>query len=645
MKSLEFFKPTLALNVGLYRSFRPAVAGKPPGERNVCMYDSIQLSKRASFRATSRVTWPNDNKAVGNCFQALIAVLRPASLILARRIAFPLVLLGGGLGLIQPCAGQSGWTATGSLGTRRYVHTATLLPNGKVLVTAGYSSSGDLASAELYDPATGTWTATGSLGTARGLHTATLLLNGKVLVAGGVGNSGDLASAELYDPASGTWTATGSLNTARDSHTATLLPDGNVLVAGGLNSPGDLVSAELYDPASGTWTATGSLGTARRDHTATLLRDGKVLVAGGLDSSNFPTRSAELYNPASGTWTGTGSLNTARAYGGTATLLPSGKVLVAGGSIVSEILAGAELYDPLSGSWGATRSLGTGRYEHTATLLPDGKVLVAGGFGTSIPRPLASAELYVPVSGTWSATGSLRTARQFHTATLLPNGNVLVAGGIGSSSDLASAELYVPPPPPITGPPVAITNPATLIASFSAKLNGSVNPHGLTTSVYFQYGTTNSYGLTTAPHSHIGNTSLNLSANISGLTASTTYHFRIVTSNSAGTRYGSDTTFTTLPPTGFPIVTTRPATNVSGSSATLTGLLDPHGLTTTVYFQYGTTTSYGRTTAVQSHTGNTFRNIAANAGGLASNTTYHFRIVATNTVGTRYGSDRTFTTQ
>ena len=216
--------------------------------------------------------------------------------------------------------------------------------------------------------------------------------------------------------------------------------------------------------------------------------------------------------------------------------------------------------------------------------------------------------------------------------------------GTGANQNF-TLQIPVPPPPPVTGPPVAITNPASLIASFSAKLNGSVNPHGLTTSVYFQYGTTNSYGLTTAPQSHTGNTSLNVSANISGLTASTTYHFRIVTTNSAGTRYGSDTTLTTLPLTGFPIVTTKPATDVANLAATLNGLLDPHGLTTSVYFQYRTTTNYGRTTAVQSHTGNTFRNIAANIGGLAGNTTYHFRIVATNSVGTRYGNDRTFTTQ
>jgi plastocyanin len=196
-----------------------------------------------------------------------------------------------------------------------------------------------------------------------------------------------------------------------------------------------------------------------------------------------------------------------------------------------------------------------------------------------------------------------------------------------------------------TGPPIVTTDPAALIASFSARLKGSLNPHGLITTFHFQYGTTTSYGLTTAPQTQTGDAARPVSANINSLTAHTTYHFRIVASNTAGTTFGSDSTFTTLPPTGFPIVTTEPATDVATFAATLNGLLDPHGLTTSVRFQYGTNTNYGRHTAVQSQTGNTFRNIAANIGGLARNTTYHFRIVATNSVGTRYGSDRTFTTQ
>jgi len=195
-----------------------------------------------------------------------------------------------------------------------------------------------------------------------------------------------------------------------------------------------------------------------------------------------------------------------------------------------------------------------------------------------------------------------------------------------------------------TGPPGVATSTATNVASFSATLNGSVYPHGLTTMVYFQYGTTTSYGLTTAMQSHTGNTYLNIGANISSLTANTVYHFRIVASNSAGTRYGSDRTFTTLSPMGPPVVFTNPATNVTSSSATLNGSLDPHGLTTSVYFQYGTTTGYGHTTPMQNQTGNTFRNISAHISSLGTHTTYHFRMVATNSAGTRYGGDRAFTT-
>ena len=181
------------------------------------------------------------------------------------------------------------------------------------------------------------------------------------------------------------------------------------------------------------------------------------------------------------------------------------------------------------------------------------------------------------------------------------------------------------------------------MASFSATLNGSVNPHGSTTTVYFQYGTTISYGHTTTSQSYNGNTTQGVSANISGLSATTTYHFRIVAHNNGGTSYGSDRTFTTLS-AGPPVVTTNGATNVARFSATLNGSVNPHGLTTSVYFQYGTTTSYGHTTSTQTLTGNTSRNVTANISGLSVTTTYHFRIIATNSAGTRYGSDSTFRT-
>ena len=150
-------------------------------------------------------------------------------------------------------AAQGGWTATGSMAVIRRAPTATLLPDGKVLVVGGSAeliigSNGEtrgtesLASAELYDPASHTWSTTGSMHQARVYHTATLLPNGKVLVAGGLliipgqPDAAILANSELYDPATGTWSMTGRMNHARKDFTATLLPNGYVLAVGGDSS-------------------------------------------------------------------------------------------------------------------------------------------------------------------------------------------------------------------------------------------------------------------------------------------------------------------------------------------------------------------------------------------------------------------------
>ena len=192
---------------------------------------------------------------------------------------------------------------------------------------------------------------------------------------------------------------------------------------------------------------------------------------------------------------------------------------------------------------------------------------------------------------------------------------------------------------------VVTTNASTNMTSSSAKLNGTVDPNGLTTTVHFEYGTTTGYGSTTANSTHTGNTTQSVSANITGLSPNTTYHFRLVGTNNGGTRYGHDRTFRTFSPIGPPVVATSAATNVASFSARLNGSVYPHALPTTVYFQYGRTASYGFTTAPRTKTGNNYQNVFANISGLSAHTTYHFRIVASNADGTRYGTDRILTTQ
>ncbi len=194
------------------------------------------------------------------------------------------------------------FTQTGSMAVARFRHTATLLQGGRVLIVGGVPADSSIptSTAELYDPTTGIFTATGGMTTAREEHTATLLDDGKVLITGGqspvTGSSGLqlTATAEVYDPSTGSFAPTGSMTEARNSHTATLLMDGTVLIAGGGNNSS---TAELYNPSTGSFTRTGSMEFGRSGHTATAQSQPSgvyvVLVVGG--GSFNPIATAEIY--------------------------------------------------------------------------------------------------------------------------------------------------------------------------------------------------------------------------------------------------------------------------------------------------------------------------------------------------------------
>ncbi|HLM73926.1 MAG TPA: kelch repeat-containing protein [Polyangiaceae bacterium] len=339
------------------------------------------------------------------------AMLMPRQYAVITKLASGQVLVAGGLdsdGYIPPAEIYDPltniWIPGGSLKLATEKATMTLLAGGKALYTGGIWRTGEgspftfVAMAQLFNPATKVWTEAAPMLSKRALHTAVRLQNGKVLVIGGGSGMGTLSSTEIYDPVTNTWTPAAPTNIIRVGSRATLLPSGKVLLTGG-EMP-QLVGAktvEIYDPAANTWTVVAPLKQGRLYHRALVLPDGRVLVAGSsvfidVDTTEAGPDDAEIYDPATNTWTST-SLMPRRAWGVTLSQLENGKVLVTHREVKPKQETFAQLYDPEKDLWTITKSPAYSYYYAEASPLDNGKVLLVGGLLTELP-PVA--ELYDP---------------------------------------------------------------------------------------------------------------------------------------------------------------------------------------------------------------------------------------------------------
>ena len=278
---------------------------------------------------------------------------------------------------------------------------AVTLNNGKVLIADGDKDE----PADLFDPETMRFSPTpGAMVASPFCATATLLDDGTVLIAGGVDdNENAVATAQFYDPESGTFTATGAMTSPRLNHTATLLLNGEVLIAGGSGTSGVLDSAEIYDPKTMSFTALpNTMTSVRVGATANRLPGGRVLIAGGATPTASGVDTAELFDPETGTFTATaGKMNSTRSFHSAVTL-PAGTVMLAGGSIDdpdADPTDTVDFYHPSTDQFHAGVPMVWSRVYFTATLLHSNKVLIPGGLtlGSGIgPAALETAEIYTP---------------------------------------------------------------------------------------------------------------------------------------------------------------------------------------------------------------------------------------------------------
>lgn len=327
---------------------------------------------------------------------------------------------------------------------RRAAHTATLLLEGRVLLAGGFQEDGRgreiaIASAELYDPQLQTFTPARPMNEPRDGHTATLLPDGRVLIVGGWGISSRSTTAEMYVPAAGEFVYVKSLPAPRAGHTATLLADGRVLIVGGTSARTVFEpEALVYDPASDQFASAGHLHEVRAGHTATPLTDGSVLIVGGMGEAERVLTSAELYDPTSGQFTRVGNLSAAR-HKHAAVRLDDGRVLIIGGSDERDWrgqYATTEIYDPQTRTFTPGPRLNGERFKlaEAVVLLGDGRVLVGGGH--------AALETFDPQAAVFQPGGLLDTAYYFATLTRLNDGHVLIAGGYNDEIE-ATANVWL----------------------------------------------------------------------------------------------------------------------------------------------------------------------------------------------------------
>jgi hypothetical protein len=432
---------------------------------------------------------------------------------------------------------------------------------------------------------------------------------------------------------------------------------------------GDLGAVWLFTHSGSTWTReeltrTGESGGSFGSSVA-LSSDGNTALIGAPEDNNVHVGAAWVFMHSGSTWTQeklTGSGENGEGwFGSSVALSADGSTALIGGLYDNGGLGAAWVFKRSGSTWSQLGSKltgigelgeGSGQFGSSVALADNGNAALVGGPGDNSPQGSAwgvgAAWVFTRSGSTWTELeklsgggGELGAAGFGESVGLSSDGNIALIGGSHDDGTFGAAWVFAHPPPTVA------TGAASAVANSAAMLTATVNPNGgAVGECSLEYGTTTSYGASASctPRPGSGTSPVAVSASVAGLAANTIYHFRVSATNPAGTSYGSDQTLQTPP--NPPAVVTRAASSVSVSYATLNATVNPNGgQVTTCRFEYGTSVSYGSTTLCSSvgQTGESPVAVFASVG-VTANTTYHFRIVATNAGGMSFGSDETLTT-
>jgi phosphodiesterase/alkaline phosphatase D-like protein len=573
-------------------------------------------------------------------------------------------------------------------GKGNFGYSVAISSEGNTALIGGFGYKGQTGAAWVFTRSGTTWTQQGMKLTGGGEtgsgefgDSVALSSNGNTALIAGFRDNAATGAVWVFTRSGTTWSQQGAKLTASSGEetsggefgrSVALSSEGNTALIG---EPGDSFGfssrhggAWVFTRSGSTWTQqgpklanpTGEIGNGEVGTSVALSSEGTTALIGG-PGDNGNAGAVWTFTRSGSTWTQQGEKLTAKEeigegqFGFSVALSSAGSTAVIGGPGDNTDVGAAWVFTRAGTTWSqlgekltAKEEIGAGQFGYGVALSSNGNMALIGGPADN--TNIGAAWAFTHAGATWTQLGAKLTGSgevgesEFgFSVALSSEGNTALIGGDSDNKDIGATWVFVNTAPTVE------TRATTAIAQTTATLNGAVNPDGGEVSeCKFEYGTTTAYGSSapcTPAKPGSGSAPVGVSAEIASLTANTTYHFRISAANAGGTSKGADETFKTLVST--PTVVTKAASTITQTSATLNATVNPNGgEVTACEVEYGPTTSYGSHAECSEFPGSGTSPVAVSAeiGGLTVNSTYHFRISATNSSGTSKGSDETFKT-